>query len=263
LPITSSEAPRIAAAFAGGRRALIPFLPAGYPSPDATLDLLLRLAGAGADILELGVPFSDPLADGATIQRASQRAIEQGVTMTWTLKALAAFRAQSNVPVVLFSYLNPILAYGTERFLTDAESAGADGVLLTDLPLDADPALERTFESSPLALVRLIAPTTERARAQRIAARSQGFVYYVSRTGVTGATTSLRDDLAAEVVALKSPGNVPIAVGFGISTPEQARVVAEVADGVVVGSALIDALDRGGASEMERLVVAMKAAITP
>ncbi|MFW6078770.1 MAG: tryptophan synthase subunit alpha [Gemmatimonadota bacterium] len=246
---------------AAGRRALVPYLTAGYPAPDATAELLDRLARAGADVIELGVPFSDPLADGPTIQRASQRALEQGVTLRWTLDALTAFRADHDTPVVLFTYLNPLLAYGGERFVDDALACGADGVLVTDLPLGGDPDLERTLAASRLSLIRLIAPTTTPDRALAIAAEAQGFVYYISRTGVTGARAELRRGLTEEVMRLRGAAGVPIAVGFGISTPEQAAEVARVADGVVVGSALIDALDRGGADAAESFIRRLRAAI--
>jgi len=244
-----------------GRSALIPYITAGYPSPDATVELMLGLAGAGADIIELGVPFSDPVADGPTIQRSSQRAIEHGTTLAWTLKALEEFRARAATPVVIFSYLNPILAYGIDRFIADAASAGAQGVLLTDLPLDSDPELESRIETSPLALVRLLAPTTPPDRARAIAQRSQGFLYYVSRLGVTGVTRDLRSALLDEVQTVKTYSTVPVAVGFGISNPEQARRVAGVANGVVVGSAIIDALDRGGIAEAAALLKSMRAAL--
>jgi tryptophan synthase alpha chain len=267
-PITSSDntgvahdalAPCFEALRAKDRRALIPYVTAGYPSPAATLDALDHLVRGGADIIELGVPFSDPVADGPTIQRASQRAIEQGVTLAWTLQTLHEFRRRHATPVVLFTYLNPILRYGAESFIADAAEAGAQGVLVTDLPVGADPVLEQRLETSPLALVRLIAPTTRKDRALVIAARAQGFLYYISRMGVTGATRQLRDTLAAEVAALRAVCSAPIAVGFGISTPEQAGDVARVADGVVVGSALIDALDRGGLPGMQQFLASLRA----
>jgi tryptophan synthase alpha chain len=241
---------RFAAWRSAGRRALIPYMTAGYPHPAATLDVLDNLVSAGADIIELGVPFSDPVADGPTIQRASQRAIEQGTTLDWTLGTLREFRRRHDTAIVLFTYLNPILRYGVDAFLVDAADAGAQGILVTDLPVGADARLEEKLEESALAHVRLIAPTTPPARARLIAARAQGFLYYISRTGVTGATRALRADLPAEIESLRAVSSVPIAIGFGISTAEQAAEVARVADGVVVGSALLDALDRGGLADM-------------
>ncbi|HEX7050979.1 MAG TPA: tryptophan synthase subunit alpha [Longimicrobiales bacterium] len=259
---TSSEPDRLAARFAAlraeGRRALIPYIPAGYPALDATPDLLDRLARAGADVIEFGVPFSDPLADGPTVQRASFRALEAGVTLDWTLDTLAGFHQRDETPVILFTYLNPVMAYGVDRFLRDAAAAGAAGALVLDLPVGSDPALEDAFEASPLPLVRLIAPTTPAARAIEIAQRAQGFLYYISRTGVTGASDVLRTELAQEVAALRARTKVPVAVGFGISTPEQAQAVGRVADGVVVGSALINALDRGGPAEAEAFLASLR-----
>lgn len=246
---------------ASEHRALIPYLPAGYPEPDATVAMLGRLSEAGADVIELGVPFSDPLADGPTIQRASQRALEQGASLARALEALAEFRSERDTPVVLFSYLNPVLAYGPEPFIADALEAGADGVLLTDLPVGGDPSLEDAFERSELALVRLIAPTTPPERVREIAGRAQGFLYYIARTGVTGARTELREELGGEVEALREHTDVAIAVGFGISSPEQAAAVARVADGVVVGSALIDALDAGGPDAAEEFLRGLRRAI--
>ena len=244
-----------------GRRALIPYITAGYPQRETTASLLDALVLAGADVIELGVPFSDPVADGPTIQRSSQRALENGVTLTWVLDLLTSFRERHEVPVVLFTYLNPVLRHGTANFLADATAAGAQGVLLTDLPVGADAALESAFESSELALIRLIAPTTSRERALEIAARAQGFLYYIARMGVTGATSTLRDALPQELAALRSATDVPIAVGFGISTPDHAAAVAKVADGVVVGSALIDALDRGGEKAASDLIRSLRSAI--
>ncbi|HEX5723927.1 MAG TPA: tryptophan synthase subunit alpha [Longimicrobiaceae bacterium] len=265
---TSSEAAELsplarafAAARAGRRAALIPYVTAGHPSPAETPAVLLALADAGADVIELGVPFSDPLADGPTIQRSSFEAIRQGADLRWTLEALAGFRAARPTPVVLFTYLNPVLRYGVERFLADAAAAGAQGVLLTDLPVGADPELEATFAASPLDLIRLVAPTTTPARAREIAAAARGFLYYVSRTGVTGAREELAAGLEREVAALRAATPVPVAVGFGISTPRQAATVARIADGVVVGSALVERLGEGGVEAGRAFVAALRGAM--
>ena len=264
-PTTLSELDPLAARFdawrAAGRRALIPYITAGFPSADDTAPLLDALADAGADIIELGVPFSDPVADGPTIQRSSQAALEHGTTLQWTLDTLRAFRARNDTPVVLFSYLNPIVGYGVERFIDAAVQAGADGVLLTDLPVGADPALERTFLESPLALIRLVAPTTPHARLLDIARDAQGFLYYIGRMGVTGARAQLRTETLDEVRALRSEVRIPVAVGFGVSTPAQAADVAQAADGVIVGSALIDALERGGIAAAAALLRDMRTAM--
>ncbi|HUF50933.1 MAG TPA: tryptophan synthase subunit alpha [Longimicrobiales bacterium] len=262
-PIISSEldplAPHFDAWRAAGRRALIPYITAGYPAPADTAALLDAIADAGADIIELGVPFSDPVADGPTIQRASQRALEQGVNLPWTLSALRAFRARRDTPVVLFTYLNPVIGFGVERFIDAAVDAGAAGVLLTDLPVGADAPLERSFLDSPLALIRLVAPTTAPARMLAIARGAQGFLYYVGRMGVTGARAELRADTLAEVAALRTQVDVPVAVGFGVSTAAQAARIGRIADGVVVGSALIDALDSGGVAAASALLRGMRA----
>ena len=264
-PTTLSELDPLAARFdswrAAGRRALIPYITAGFPAADDTAPLLDALADAGADIIELGVPFSDPVADGPTIQRSSQAALEHGTTLQWTLDTLRAFRARNDTPVVLFSYLNPIVGYGVEKFIDAAVQAGADGVLLTDLPVGADPALERTFLDSPLALIRLVAPTTPHARMLDIARDAQGFLYYIGRMGVTGARAQLRTETLDEVRALRSEVRIPVAVGFGVSTPAQAADVAQAADGVIVGSALIDALERGGIAAAAALLRDMRTAM--
>lgn len=244
-----------------GRAALIPYFTAGHPTPGETPAILRMLAEEGVDVIEMGVPFSDPLADGPTIQKSSFRAIEQGMDLAGTLALLADFRREHDTAVVLFTYLNPVLHYGLERFLADAHAAGAQGVLLTDLPVGADAVTERAFAESPLALIRLIAPTTRPERAREIAEAGRGFVYYISRTGVTGASVELAAGLADEVGALRAVSPVPVAVGFGISTPEQATAVAAVADGVVVGSALVDALGRGGAEGARPFVRALRQAV--
>lgn len=257
---------KIAAAFqaarAEGRAALVIYTTAGYPDVGQALETIVALADAGTDVLELGVPFSDPLADGPVIQKSSFDAIQGGVDLAWTLDLLRRFRETHDTPVVLFSYLNPILDFGVDRFFGEATAAGADGVLLTDLPLGADPELEARFTSSDLDLVRLIAPTTAPERARRIAEASQGFVYYISRTGVTGFSSELSSNLLPEVTALRSSTSVPVAVGFGISRPEQAAAVGSAADGVVVGTAVVDSLRREGIEGGARLVAALRGALT-
>lgn len=262
---TSSDRAALARAFASareqGRAALVPYVTAGHPSPADTLEILRMLADEGADVIELGVPFSDPLADGPTIQRSSFRAIEQGVDLEWTLRALAEFRAGRDTPVVLFTYLNPVLHHGLDRFLDDAAAAGANAVLLTDLPVGEDAELEGRFESAGMDLIRLVSPTTTPERVKTIARAARGFLYYVSRTGVTGAARALSSGLAREVAEVRAVTDVPVAVGFGISTAEQAAEVAAIADGVVVGSALVDRLERGGVESARTLMRELRAAV--
>ena len=264
-PIISSDTDPLAGHFenlrTAGRRALIPYITAGYPEPARTAELLDALAASGADVIELGVPFSDPVADGPTIQRSSQRALEHGVNLQWTLDAIGSFRDRHDVPVVLFSYLNPIIAYGVDRFIEDAAAAGVAGVLLTDLPTGADAALETRFQQAPFSFVRLAAPTTPRARLDEIAASAQGFLYYVGRMGVTGAHRELRPETLAEVAALRERVRVPVAVGFGVSTPEQAAEIARVADGVIVGSALVHRLLDGGGPAAGEFVAELRAGL--
>jgi tryptophan synthase alpha chain len=243
---------------AEGRATLIPYLTAGYPRRESTLPVLAAVARAGADVIELGIPFSDPLADGPTIQRASFRSLEEGTTVERVLADLAAFREEHAIPIVLFTYLNPVLRYGLEAFLDVATRAGANGLLLTDLPAGADAALEDAVLASPLDLIRLVAPTTLPARVVEIARRGAGFLYYISRTGVTGARDELPAGLAEEVTAIRSAVELPVAVGFGISTPAQAARVAALADGVVVGSALVSRLEGGDVSAAAEFVAALR-----
>jgi tryptophan synthase alpha chain len=243
---------------AAGRAALVPYVTAGYPEANSTLPVLEALVAAGADVLEVGIPFSDPLADGPTIQRSSFLSLSHGTTVRRVLADVARFRETHQTPVVLFTYLNPVLRYGVEAFVRDAVEAGAQGLLVTDLPAGSDPDVERTVTESPLDLIRLVAPTTPPERIAEAVAGGSGFVYYISRTGVTGASSDLRASLAEEVDRLKAAIPLPVAVGFGISTPEQARAVAEVADGVVVGSALIQALDAGGIAGASTFLAALR-----
>jgi tryptophan synthase alpha chain len=259
--VTDPIAQHFSAWRATGHRALIPYITAGYPHPDQTAALLDALAANGADIIELGVPFSDPVADGPTIQRSSQRALEHGTTLTTTLSALRAFRTRHDTPVVIFSYLNPIVRYGVERFITDAVAAGANGVLLTDLPAGCDPALESLLQQSPLSLIRLIAPTTSMQRAIDISAQAQGFLYYIASMGVTGARSVLRQETLAEVAELRRRVSLPVAVGFGVSTPRHAAEITGVADAVIVGSALINALDAGGIPAVATFMGALREGI--
>jgi len=214
------------------------YVTAGHPDPGRSLELLKAIEEAGADVIEVGVPFSDPMADGPVIQASSQRALEQGMTYAKVLDLIAS--AKLGVPVVLFSYLNPVLAAGPDA-LERAASAGAHGLLITDLPVGADPALEARFASGPLAFVRLVAPTTPLDRMAYIAKHGSGFVYLISRLGVTGAREQLPVELPETIARLRKATELPICVGFGVSTPEQATAVARLADGVVVGSAIVKA----------------------
>jgi len=214
---------------------------------------------AGADIVEVGVPFSDPLADGVTIQRSTQAALDQGMNAARVLELI--HQAALRIPVVIMTYLNPVLAYGVDRFLADARAAGASGLLLTDFPAGADPELERRVSASPLALIRLIAPTTTPARLAGAVHGASGFIYLISRLGVTGARNEVPADIASHVTRIRAVTSLPVAVGFGISTADQARAAARVADGVVVGSALVEALGAGDLRIAERLVRDLSAAV--
>ncbi len=228
-----------------GRRAAIPFLTAGYPDPEGFLDHATRLAGL-ADLFEVGLPFSDPLGDGPVIQRASERALAQGVRTRTTLDLLARLAERSRVPLLLMTYLNPVLAWGPERFFRDAREAGAAGVILPDLPPDEDPGIAALAQEAGLATVFLLAPTSTDARIATVAGYTTGFVYAVSVTGVTGARDRLPPELGELIARIKRRTALPVAVGFGVSGRATARQVAEAgADGVVVGSALIRAIEAG------------------
>ncbi|HEX9349045.1 MAG TPA: tryptophan synthase subunit alpha [Gemmatimonadales bacterium] len=245
----------------GKSRALIPYLTAGFPTRAVSLEGLRRVADAGADFVEVGVPFSDPLADGPTIQRTTQTALEQGMTVPRVLELIRD--AALAVPVIIMTYLNPVLAYGVARFAKAAHDAGAAGVLLTDLPAGADPAIEAAVTNSALSLIRLVAPTTDDRRLTTALQGATGFVYLISRLGVTGARADVPPDLDVQVrrVRAASPARLPVAVGFGIGTPAQAAAAARSADGVVVGSALMDALSKGGVAALERLTRELAAAV--
>jgi tryptophan synthase alpha chain len=212
-----------------------------------------------SDVLEVGVPFSDPLADGPTIQRSTFEALRQGMTLAGTLELI--HRAELDRPVIVFSYLNPILRYGLDRFLADSASLGVAGLILTDLPAGSDPAIEAAVQGSGLDLIRLIAPTTGAERLTRALEGARGFVYLVARLGVTGASATLSSGLSESVSSVRRVTRLPVAVGFGISTPEQAKAVGRIADGIVVGSALVDVLGTRGVSEAGRFLGSLRQAL--
>ncbi len=243
----------------GRRAAFIPYVTAGYPTPQLSLELLKRAEAWGADFVEVGVPFSDPLADGPTIQRSTQAALDQGMTVPRALEQIA--QAALAIPVVVMTYVNPVLAYGLERFVADAHAAGASGLLLTDFPAGADPAMERVVQQSSLALIRLIAPTTTPQRLGLAVRGASGFLYLITRLGVTGARDRVPPDLPDHVARVRAASDLPLAVGFGISTPAQARATAALADGVVVGSAVVEAIGAGGLAAAERLMRDLAAAV--
>ena len=253
----SAIARRFAELRSAGRRALVPYITAGHPDGERTIELLGGLAEAGAEVIEVGLPFSDPMADGPIIQASSQQALEAGMTFDRLLELVA--RARPRVPLVLFSYLNPILAAGADA-LERAAAAGFSGLLITDLPVGADPALEAKLGASPLAFIRLVAPTTPQERMKEIAEHGSGFVYLISRLGVTGVRDDLPPELPDTVRRLRSATTLPVCVGFGVSRPEQAAAVARIADGVVVGSAIVRAAGQGVADAVS-LAASLRAAI--
>jgi tryptophan synthase alpha chain len=229
------------------RAAFIPFIMAGDPSLAATADLVEALAQGGADLIELGVPFSDPIADGPVNQRAATRALAAGTKISGILERVAHLRDRVGVPIVLFTYFNPILARGVERFAEQAAASGVDGVLCVDLPPEeGERELLPALRQHGVDAIFLLSPTSTRERVNRVAAASSGFVYYVSRTGVTGERQALPDELAKEVKRLRRKIGLPLAVGFGISSPAQVEEVGAVADGVVVGSALVRLIEEAG-----------------
>ncbi len=228
---------------ADGRAALVTFLTAGDPDPATSLAILHALPKAGADVIELGMPFTDPMADGPAIQMSSQRALKAGQTLTKTLDMVRGFRKTDNsTPIVLMGYYNPIYIFGVERFLADAKSAGVDGLIVVDLPPEEDKELCLPALAAGLNFIRLATPTTDDKRLPAVLANTSGFVYYVSITGITGAATPDPGKVTGAVARIKRHTKLPVAVGFGVRTAEQAAAIASGADGVVVGSALVSAL---------------------
>ena len=247
-------------------RALIAYITAGDPSPDRTVELVLALEKGGADIIELGVPFSDPIADGPVIQRAGERALQAGMTLEQVLAILRELRAESEIPVIIFSYLNPILRYGFERFAADAAEAGADGALLTDLNIEEAGPFLVEMRKHGLDPVFLVSQTTPDDRLEKLSQSSAGFVYLVSRAGVTGERDSVSDQAVGLIERTRRVTSLPLAVGFGLSKPEHMRALAPFADGVVVGSAFMRLIEEhrsapGLAAQLEAFAVQLKAGL--
>lgn len=235
---------RFAALKSEGRKALVTFVTAGDPDYETSAAILAGLPKAGADVIEVGMPFSDPMADGPAIQASSLRALHAGQTMVKTLALIADFRRRDpDTPVVLMGYYNPIYVYGSERFLTDAAAAGVDGLIVVDIPPEADEELCLPAIRHGLNFIRLATPTTDAERLPKVLANTSGFLYYVSITGITGAAAPVVADVHAQVARIKASTALPVAVGFGVKTGEQAKALAEGADGVVVGSALVSAIE--------------------
>jgi tryptophan synthase alpha chain len=240
---------RFAELRAAGELGIVAFITAGDPSLDATHKFVLALADAGADVIELGIPFSDPLADGPTIQRASERALKSGTTLAGVLQLVRQIRQASQVPLVLFTYFNPILQMGLEKFAAAAAQVGADGVLVTDLTPEESEDYRRIIHAQNLDTIFLAAPTSDDERLQRISACSSGFLYLISRTGVTGAKDSLPDDLPGLLRRVHHFTELPVAVGFGISLPGHVSVLGGLADAAVVGSALVSEIEKASSIE--------------
>lgn len=227
------------------KKAFIPYIMAGDPSLERTIENVKLLEECGADIIELGVPFSDPLADGPTIQRAAERSLAEGVTLMKVTHLVSQIRTFSQVPIVLMTYYNPIFKYGEERFIKDAVQAGVDGIIVPDLPPDEADNLIEFAHISHLDTIFLVAPTTTKKRLKTIIKASRGFIYYVSITGITGAKLALDETFKDQLILIKNQSEKPVAVGFGVSTPNEAYTVSRLADGAIIGSAIVKVLSEG------------------
>jgi tryptophan synthase alpha chain len=231
---------------AEGKKAFVAYIMAGDTDEATSLSVMQGMPGVGVDIIELGMPFTDPMADGPTVQAAGQRALEGGMTMDKVLAMVRAFRAgDQTTPIVLMGYYNPIYSRGVDRFLADAKAAGIDGLIVVDLPPEEDAELCLPAQAAGLNFIRLATPTTDAKRLPKVLQNTSGFVYYVSVTGITGAAAAVATDVAPEVARIKRSTDLPVIVGFGITTPEQARSIASVADGAVVGSAIVKDIGAG------------------
>ncbi len=237
---------KFAALRAEGRKAFVAYVMAGDPDFDTALEIVRGLPGAGVDIIELGIPFTDPMADGPTIQLAGQRALEGGQTLKKTLEMARRFREEDDsTPIVMMGYYNPIYSHGVDAFLIDARAAGVDGLIIVDLPPEEDEELCIPAQKAGLNFIRLATPTTDDKRLPKVLQNTSGFVYYVSITGITGAANAVATDVGPEVARIKASTNLPVIVGFGIKSPEDAKNIARVADGAVVGSAIVDRIGKG------------------
>ncbi|MDD2501300.1 MAG: tryptophan synthase subunit alpha [Geobacter sp.] len=250
-----------------GEKALVTFVTAGDPDLATTAALLPRMAEAGADIIELGIPFSDPMADGPTIQRASERALAGGVTLEAVMSMVSTIRDQVSAPIVLMGYSNPIYSYGWQRFAKDAVKAGIDGLLLVDLPPEEAGELLPAAKAAGLEIIFLLTPTSDDTRIKQVSRYGSGFLYYVTVTGVTGTRQSVSNSLEDELKTVRNTIKLPVVAGFGISTPEQAAQVATAADGVVVGSAIVKLFEQHQGEQLQtevtRLIRSLKDAIAP
>ena len=238
-----------------GKKALVGFVTAGDPDMETSFDIIVSMCRAGLDVLELGVPFSDPTADGPVIQRSSARALEKGTNLRAVLSMTGKLRKETEVPIILFSYYNPIHAYGNEKFYKDAMDVGADGILVVDLPPEESDEMTGAWPGSDLALIRLVAPTTSLDRMSKITTDSRGFIYLVSKTGVTGSSGLKTESIDRQVDTLRSVTSLPICVGFGISTTDDVAAIASVADGVVIGSAFERLIEKNlGNSDLAAII---------
>lgn len=250
---------RFAELKATGKKAFIAYLTAGDPHLDVTVDLVVAMAEKGVDIIELGIPYSDPMADGPAIQLACLRGLASGTTVKGVLEAVRRIRLRSQVPILFFTYLSPVMAYGIEAFARDAAAAGADGLLPLDLPPEEGPDFLAAMRASGLATVCLAAPTTTPERKRFLASQTEGFLYYICRLGVTGERVDLPTDLGEQVALLKAATTAPVCIGFGISTPEQAAAAARFGDGAIVGSHLVRLIEKHAADPHLVQLVAQRA----
>jgi tryptophan synthase alpha chain len=243
--MTKMPLDRITHLFSNGHAALMPYFPLGFPDAQTSVDVITAMSEAGADAFEIGLSFSDPLADGPVIQHATQVALEKGITVKQSLALIAELRSRGvTQPFLMMGYYNPLLAYGLERFVNEAASAGADGFIVPDLPPEEADDLDRLCRERGLGLIYFLAPTSTDERVKLVAGKAQGFIYLVSIAGVTGTRSQVASGLSDFVGRIRKTTSMPIAIGFGVSTPEQASEVSHIADGVIVGSALVQIVDR-------------------
>jgi len=246
---------------AQNKKAFIPYVMAGDPSIEKTKEIVLMFEECGADIVELGVPFTDPLADGPTIQRAAERALKNGVTLKKVIAIVKDLRQKTKIPLVLMTYYNPVFKYGEERFIADAKDAGVDGVIIPDLPPDEAGEFIRLAKNAAIASIFLLAPTSTEDRIKKVASASTGFIYYVSITGITGAQLLLDGSIEKSINGIRRITDKPVAVGFGVSTPDEAKAVAVISDGVIIGSAIVKKAQGSLDKELSDFVLKLREAI--